>query len=286
MSYLNKPFPYLENPRHIAVTAVAFGLFIFVFLAVFKPFGLSTIEEGLMLQLSGYGVLSTVVLWLAFTVGKVAHQRYSRTTYWTLKQILILAAIEFWVIASLNWAYTTYLYGQHISYPRFIFITLAVGIMPTVLFLMILERALSQRNNQEAKLLTDRLDDYRTVVPVPTQQSDVMELRDGSSEWKLPYDHLILVKAEGNYVNVYFEEGGAVLSKLIKTSMNSVYDRIAHKPMIKQCHRSYIVNFYKVEQITGNARNFNLHIDQVGFTVPVSRSFPKEFIRTLPVYTN
>jgi hypothetical protein len=269
------------------VSSVAFGLFVFVFLAVFKPFGLSIVEEGLLLQVSGYGVMSAVVLILAFVIGKPIHKRFSKTEYWTIKHIIVLAVIEFLVIASCNWAYTTYIFPHGISYLHFIFITFAVGIMPTVIFLMLIERFLSQRNTSEAQLLTDKLDDYRTVVPVPTQQSDALKLKDGNSDWKLQYDHLILVKAEGNYVKIYYEqEDGSIDSRLIKTSMNNIANRIAHKPMIKQCHRSYIVNFYKVGKITGNARNFNLHIDHMDFSVPVSRSFPKEFIRTLPVYTS
>ena len=87
---------------------------------------------------------------------------------------------------------------------------------------------------------------------------------------------LLCVKAEGNYLKVFFLKENIIKSKLIRNSISKIEEQLVVFEKVKRCHRSYIVNLDKVEKMTGNARNLNLHISNLDFTIPVSRSFPKE----------
>jgi len=87
---------------------------------------------------------------------------------------------------------------------------------------------------------------------------------------------LLCVKSEGNYLKVFFLKENIIKSKLIRNSFSKIEEQLVVFEKVKRCHRSYIVNLDKVEKMTGNARNLNLHISNLDFTIPVSRSFPKE----------
>ena len=68
---------------------------------------------------------------------------------------------------------------------------------------------------------------------------------------------------------------------LIRNSIKSIEEQLIIFKNIIRCHRSYIVNLDMVSKMSGNARNFNLHIEKLGFKIPVSRSFPKEIFKKL-----
>jgi len=91
-------------------------------------------------------------------------------------------------------------------------------------------------------------------------------------------DQLICIKSEGNYVDVYFYKNEKINKQLIRNSLTKLSKQLIIFENIKRCHRSYIVNFSNIEKVSGNARNFNLHIKTLDFTISVSRSFPKEII--------
>jgi DNA-binding LytR/AlgR family response regulator len=92
---------------------------------------------------------------------------------------------------------------------------------------------------------------------------------------ELELNQFICVQSEGNYVLVYYYNNQVVKKQFIRNSLTAVEDQVTGFEVIKRCHRSYIVNFQNVIRISGNARNYSLHIAKLDFSIPVSRSFPK-----------
>ena len=77
-------------------------------------------------------------------------------------------------------------------------------------------------------------------------------------------------------ISKFFSEENIFKSKLIRNSISNIEEQLIVFKKVKRCHRSYLVNLDKVEKMTGNTRNLNLHISNMNFSIPVSRSFPNE----------
>ncbi|MGB0805426.1 MAG: hypothetical protein ACPGRC_01970 [Salibacteraceae bacterium] len=47
---------------------------------------------------------------------------------------------------------------------------------------------------------------------------------------------------------------------------------------LKMDNMLLLINLRQIESITGNARNLNVSLKNLTFSIPVSRSFPKEML--------
>ena len=54
-------------------------------------------------------------------------------------------------------------------------------------------------------------------------------------------------------------------------------DALVDNDIFFRCHRAYIINLDKVEQVEGNAQGYKLKVRGTEERVPVSRSLNKEF---------
>jgi len=197
---------------------------------------------------------------------------------WDVKKSIIFNTGLIMAIGFLNWLYNHSLQENltidH-SLGYFMLITFGVGLIPSAFFVLLAEKYLRDKNNQIAITMEESIkhpvlefDEKLLLIP---SENDNEQLR------VLP-SLLICMKSEGNYVHIYFEEKGQIQSKLLRLSMSKLEETLKKLDEFKRCHRSYLVNFSKVVHVSGNARNYNLHFEKLDFTIPVSRSFPKEMI--------
>ena len=64
--------------------------------------------------------------------------------------------------------------------------------------------------------------------------------------------------------------------ELLRLTLLNFLEKVDPDKNIVRCHKSYIVNLDKVENVHGNARSLMLEIKGLDFEIPVSRSFPRE----------
>ena len=268
--YLNKPFPFIENRKYQVVASFFFALFIYVFLLIFQPFGISEITFYKPLYISGFAFISFIVLILNFCI----ISKFCKPDRWTIKENMISISVQFLIISILNWLYHSTV-GQEIeiqySLPGWMLITISVGIIPTLFLLYFVEKYLAGKNQRYASNLTGNIGQevYRKKDEIRIRSKNKDE------EIKIGLDQFVCAKSEGNYINVFYKENDKIASKLLRSSISSLEEQLIPFSGIKRCHRSYIVNFENIIKVTGNARNFSLHVSKLNFTIPVSRSFPK-----------
>lgn len=63
---------------------------------------------------------------------------------------------------------------------------------------------------------------------------------------------IFFVEAVQDYVNIYYEHTERMRSKIVRSTIKDMISQISDTTLLK-CHRSYIVNTEKIEQIEGNA---------------------------------
>jgi len=277
--YFNKPFPFVESKRDRILVSFLFSLFIFVFILIFQPFGIFNIQNFKILYILGYFGITFSVLLLSFFVAPLLFKTFFNFDNWTIGKNVIFIALQFLVITVLNWIYNITIgdgIAQQHTLHYFLLITISVGIFPTFLLLYFIEKTLSRRNQNIATVLSQDIS-QRT-----NNQKDLIiklssNINDETVSIKL--EQLLCVKSEGNYIKVFFKEENKAKSKLLRNSIKNIEEQLSIYENVVRCHRSYIVNLDNVEKLSGNARNFILHITNLDFLIPVSRSFPKEVFR-------
>jgi len=202
---------------------------------------------------------------------------------WTIKKNIIFIVVQFLIVTVLNWIYNSII-GKDITEQHslffFVFITVSVGIIPTFFLIYIIEKNLTRKNKKIATNFTENIKHQKSI-----NKSTIINLVSKNKDETITIDlkQLLCVKSEGNYLKVYFLKENRIVSKLIRNSISKVEEQLIIFEQVKRCHRSFLVNLGKVDKMTGNARSFNLHISSLDFTIPVSRSFPKEVFKKLNI---
>ena len=273
--YLNRPFPFIEKENHRFFASFLFSVFIYVFLLVFQPFGISNIQYYKPIYVAGFFVITFIVLLFSFLVAPIFLKKFFDFDKWTIKKNTVFISIQFLIITILNWVYNfTIGYGivEQYNLLIFVFITISVGILPTLFLIYFIEKNLSRKNKHIAT-------NFNKNIQQRTKKSENQKIKllsqNNDETIIIELKQLICIKAEGNYLKVFYKIGNEIKSKLIRNSIKNIEENLIVSENIIRCHRSYIVNLDKVKRMSGNARNFNLHIENLGFTIPVSRSFPK-----------
>ena len=89
--------------------------------------------------------------------------------------------------------------------------------------------------------------------------------------------NLLYVKSVDNYVEIYFLSDSQVKCELMRTSLKKIEQQFSKIHFLNRCHRSYIVNVQKVNQIQSSGRQMQLDLGQ-SILIPVSQKYQSSFI--------
>jgi len=280
-SFLNilvRPFPAIETAKEKIVLSLSFGLFIFLFLAVFQPFGLDKTEENKLLYISGYGFITIIVMLFNFFITSSLFKAFFLPEKWSTWKFFIFNFVMIIPIAVLNWSYLLLVENviAQESGPtllEFLFHTTAVGFFPVVFLTFFLEQKLRARNIELSRRVNNQLE-----FNSPTNY-ELEELNFNSQNTpNIKLDNFVCVKSMGNYVTLFFMDENQLKKEVIRTTMKKIEEDFMENKKIIRCHKSYFVNLNKVVTTSGNARALYLHINELDFQIPVSRNFSKDII--------
>lgn len=281
---LNAPFPLLQSNKVKLISSVSFGLFVFGFLYIFQPFGISEVQFYKPLFIGGYALITFCCVAFSFFALPYILKSTFNPDKWTVKKAALYTSFIILIISIGNWYYTSTI-GQEVisinhSFLKFIGITFSVGIFPTVIFLIFTEKTLRQVNASKAEDITkhiyseeDKVDNKADKARIPQ-----IDFTADNSNILLDQNNFICIKSEGNYLEVFFFLDDKLNKVVIRYPLKKAFEQVNQLNNIHHCHKSFIANFDQIEKVTGNARNYELHLRNLTFTIPVSRSFSKELI--------
>ena len=275
IQWLNTPYPLLQNARYKWLFALLSGLFVFVFLIVFEPFGAGQLISYKYVFLAGFGV--SVFLGVAttyFILPKLFREFFNPEKWTIAKEILlqfgcILIISAFNSLHNYNWWRDIDLYQNFFIFLK---ITISIGIFPIIGLIFFKERTLSKRNIERARLLSNQLPPpaVEETITVQIQEESVKE-----SPIVMQLTEFVYAQSEGNYITIYYLNDNTLRHKLIRLSLKQLEIQLENFSQIKRCHRSYLVNTQHISSIDGNARSLTIQLDNVATSIPVSRSFSK-----------
>jgi DNA-binding LytR/AlgR family response regulator len=165
-------------------------------------------------------------------------------------------------------------------------IVTSIGLFPIMLGVFMAEQRRLKRHLAQAQVLNQQLDRHPnspddqpnsspgTMLPQPIVQ---LVSESGRERLSLSPNQLRYVESVDNYVQVHWLDDGVAQKTVLRSTLKGIESALGQHPQFFRCHRAYLVNLSAVVQADGNARGYQLTLDGVNETVPVSRSFLSAF---------
>ena len=265
---LKRPYYFEPSLRKRLLTSVFFGGFVFAFLFIFRPFGLGSVFPQGLPVIAGYGIVTISVMALLNLLALAAPSFFreenwtvGREIAWVLLNIVLIALVNAWysVVAGVT-------PPGNIQLLRFAGYTLAVGLIPVSVLVIVKENLLARKFS----MASEKINNVFSQPPEPELPVLIRINAGGTEILEIDSDKFYYIRSAGNYVEVHFMENGTPSRRVLRSTLKLVIASINH-PRIIRCHKSFLVNLDKVDEVTGNAQGYSLHLRDVNFQVPVSR---------------
>jgi len=275
MQWLNLPYPLLQSTKYKWLFALLSGIFVYVFLIVYEPFGAGQLIAYKYLFLAGFG--GSVFLGVATTyfILPVLFRGFFRPEKWTIVKEILLQSCCILIISAFIYLHNNYLARDIVlntTFFNFLKITIKIGIFPILGLIFFTERTLSKRNIERAQLLSNQL------LPATVEETITVQILEESvkaSPIIMQLSEFVYAQSEGNYVTIYHLDDSVLVHELIRLSLKQLEIQLENLSQIKRCHRSYLINMQHITSIDGNARSLTIQLEKVAESIPVSRSFSK-----------
>lgn len=271
---LRQPFPVVTEPAFKWRMSIFVGLFVTLFLWFFKPFGLHNVSQTWVF--AGYGLITTlIILFNLFVLPKIFPRFYNEQN-WTGYHEMIVMLWNILVIGLGNLLFSVALGFFDLSFTSLIYfqlITLAVAVLPVIAMILLRQNSLLKKNLAETQKLSA---DLQTVPPETHPDEKVTLASDVVNDrLQVAADALLYIASADNYIEIYYLENGSLKKKLQRNTLKKAEEILAGHPQFFRCHRMYIVNLDKVENVSGNAQGYKLHLQGSPEQIPVSRNLNK-----------
>lgn len=280
-NWLKRPFPLLTFPGEKWITSILIGLFVFLFLSIFQPFGIDITFTKDLIDMAIFGIISTVAMLFNFFVLPFLFPKFFDETKWDILHMIIFVFLIIFTVSFLNVLFSAFFFRDlhHESYLesslRLIYQTFLIGIFPTFLVVYISERGLYSKHKKEAKKVSDQINQI-DVKPAITETNFNLTSENEKEHFNISNKNLLYATSESNYVSLFFAGDDSVNEHILRNTLSNIEAQLKEFSYIVRCHKSFIVNTLHVKNITGNARGYTLHLKDTDIEIPVSRSFPKD----------
>ena len=283
IDYLKSPYPIERNKWKIIISV---SLFVSFFILFFQPFGLQRMASSQKtLILAGYGAVTFIMLVFdLMLIENLFKQVFSDKRWNIAKQIAWLL----WILFSIGLG--NYLYSiltipviRH-SFKSFLVFqgfTLAIGIFPITLITIIVHAVLQKKNLQSALKLNENIHPAENKLKSSGEQTVELTNENGRGGLKVLLDSLLFIESTGNYITVHWTENEKPEKKMLRNTLKEAMKQLSDFPAVFQCHRAYLVNLKRIEDVKGNAQGYQLRVSGNNSLVPVSRNYIPAFNREM-----
>jgi len=281
---LQEPYPFDNSIKKVVLSSLFFGLFIFLFLFFFQPFGLTNYQsEHKTIQLLGYGLVTSFCLFSANFFFRICFPVWFHASTWTVLKNILFTLFVFFLIGTGNLLFSVSQGFLPLSIDGFLFyqsVTLLVGVFPVVLSTFLVYNRRLNRMVKEAQGLNNSLSEDTThdnsVIQIPSLNK--------SEKINIELDCFLAAKAVENYVELYSFQEGKLEKKIVRNTLKNIEDVFYNSSSVQRCHRSYLVNLLQVDNFLGNAQGLRLNFNPtIELIIPVSRAYVgriKNFLQT------
>jgi hypothetical protein len=276
---LQRPFPLDTPSRHSLRYTFYAALCVFLILVLLQPFGISELSRPTrILHASLYALVTFVFSTLnTFMLPRLFPAVY-REEKWTVGKELLHMCWHLVFISFGNWLLNHWLSGTVLSWHSlftFLWITLAVGIFPLGLNILLKQQRLLKKYQSGAYQLDKQFSQPANRPQAATVNGPagiVFTSENGKEQFTIAPGDIRYITSADNYVRIHFIRDHQSSSHLLRNTLRKAEEALAPFPQFFRCHRAYIVNLSAVEHVIGNAQGYKLHLKDVEEPIPVSRN--------------
>ena len=286
--YKNKDIPkFLLDKRYLFGSVFFIFTFSILFMLIYTPFSMTawfSLSDTQHFGMTAAFYVVALAILLISKVGIYAVQNKMRFTY----PRYILWVITEMIIISLFYTDFTFVFMPPVSESVFQIwlkafgcLTLIIAIPYTIMTLY----AAYKSKTEELEMLQYEL----SLAAEPTvMYPQLVNLYDYNGTLKLTIssDSLYYMESQDNYVKIYYENQGRLLSYMLRCRTKTIEENLAETSMVR-CHRSYMVNVTKINHIKkgGKARYIILNNTEIR-PIPVSKSYFKNLVEKIELFNS
>ncbi len=264
---------YLSRPYR-RVVSVVLGVFIFLFLLVFLPYGVDNYNPRhqytweFVSEMALFMFLTTGLAWILEVWVKprlLKQARWQEVGAWSAALLLVLGLGSFLLY---NWLGDWHDFSLKSAF-SFIGNCATILVFPLVgTFFYFHYQALNRSFRQmhlQWEAAPDRLIHFEG-------QGSGDRLSIAASDFRY-------AQAQDNYVALYFLRNGALKKELLRTTLAELLQQAGETELLR-CHRSFVVNLRQVRSFSGG-NPLELFLDGVESPIRVSRSYREAVLNRL-----
>lgn len=285
--FLRQPFPFYISLARILFFSFTTGLFVSVFLLIFKPFGSGAyILEGRTWILWGYGFVTFLILLVDMLVWPAVFPGFFNETKWNVSKGI---GFQFWHIISIgvaNLLYAAFVGEKEIrllAVPGYLLQALAVGFFPITIGIFSIQSVLLKKFAESAWRLNDNILALKSQTGKPEKNPEIVALSSegGKEEVEIRLQDLLFIKSADNYVEIYRTENNQIKRILLRSSLKRIEQDLKDHPFLFKCHRAFLVNINNISRIAGNSQGYQLIFKGIEYAIPVSRYTSKNLFKLI-----
>ncbi|MBI9065953.1 MAG: LytTR family transcriptional regulator [Salinivirgaceae bacterium] len=267
LEFLKKPYPFNDDLRRNAKMIFFISISIFVFLLLFQPLEISSIQNReKFLLIVGLGVITFLALSLNLLIlPSLLPNIFLKKEWIVWKEI-------FWNL----WTLFIISFGYFLSYKtlgilEFDFYMMVklilIAFFPLTLLIVFNQNRLLRLHLKTANELNDRLKESK---------HDQDKLVHFDSEYQkdkllLKARLLLFIRSADNYIEVFWKDGNKINRRLVRSTLAKAQELLIDYNFIFKCHRSFIVNINFIDKVEGNSQGYKLFFEDIDFEIPVSK---------------
>ena len=288
---------YLIEKNNLIVQVTISVLFAIAFLAVYIPLSDTTTawfsleEKDKFIYTAFFIIFSTIFLIFSRVMMFYMSKRIIRFTFpvfifWTLGEIILIGLFHAYIslrIMHIEEYTHALIIGKSIlitfialGFP-FIVTDLSFALLDAQRVLKIARRVI-QSNDNNSTQIAQKSTPNETII---TENPDIINFHDyaGALKFTVKLENIYYIKAEGNYVNVFYNNKGGISSFVLRNKIQAIEDTFAGTPLMR-CHRTYIVNSNNIKLIRTEDDGYFIDFNQPGLeSVPVSKTYSEKIAK-------
>jgi hypothetical protein len=268
LNIFNKPYPFSDDLKHNTKIIFFTSLGVFVFLLLFQPFDIGTLQTKQKFYLiTGLAVITFLSLSLNLLFIPSQFPKKFSSARWNIKKEILW---NLWILFTILVGF--FLINNSLGVIKFSFNTviklLLTAVIPISVLIIVNHNKTLRSNLKLADELSKKLKENKSIQDkIVYFNSDYQK-----DSLAIKVSLLLFIRSANNYIEVFWKEGENIKNQMVRCSMVTAEDILKEFKFIFKCHRSFMVNINYIERIEGNSQGYKLYFDNVNFPIPVSKN--------------
>ncbi|MBF4492647.1 LytTR family transcriptional regulator DNA-binding domain-containing protein [Flavobacterium sp. JLP] len=267
-------YPTRYQSQNLIKSSVVVFLIIITFLLLFRPFGVYDPELKMhyLLICFFHGFVPALILGSYFKILNYFRKIQNRSNWTLLKEYIHIGVLLFLIGVS-SFLLRDLLYDNPNNWSwKYFFEEIRNCFVAGIFFYFFLRLSSFYFESKKGEPFVLQFIPLAVEPEKTTFKSNLfISTQVKQDDFSLDIDQLLFAKADGNYIELTKSNGNQINTEVKRISLTQFETQIKDYPHFFRCHRTYLVNMFKVEKVTGNSQGYLLSFNETNIKIPVSR---------------